>query len=197
MNETNKESKFLDAINQYAEKQKQLISGEVEEYKAQKIEQATEAGLKDAYELIQRDIAERKAALVTEFAQKENALRRELYAARSAITEQVFTEAAGRIASYTVTDAYRDALVRAAQEASAICGSEGCTVYLRPADMAIAADITAQFQSASAQEDAAIAVGGLRVLCEKKGVLIDDTLDTKLQEERRRFIQTSGLKVVS
>ena len=110
MNETTKESKFLDAINQYAEKQKTIISNEVEAYKAQKIEQATESGLKDAYELIQRDIAEHKTAIITEYAQKEYALRRELYDERKHIADMVFDEVREKLAEYTGSPAYRQGI---------------------------------------------------------------------------------------
>ena len=39
------------------------------------------------------NIAERKASIVTEYAQKEYALKRELYAARQRITDEVFAAA--------------------------------------------------------------------------------------------------------
>lgn len=196
MNETTKESKFLDAINKYAEKQKSMISHEVEEYKAQKIEQATDAGLKDAYELIQRDIAERKSAIVTEYAQKEYALRRDLYAQRKRIADEVFDAAVEKILAYTSTDAYRLAIVKMAKEAASVCGDNACTVSLRPDDLPYSDEVAAQFASASIREDNSITLGGIKVLCEKEGILIDSTLDARLSEAHVLFAERSGLKVV-
>ena len=85
MNELTKESKFLDAINKYAEQQKALITQEIEEYKNAKIEQATEQGLQDAYDLIRRDIAAHKSAIVTDSAKRELNLKKELYSERARI----------------------------------------------------------------------------------------------------------------
>ena len=196
MNETTKESKFLDAINQYAEKQKTIISNEVEAYKAQKIEQATESGLKDAYELIQRDIAEHKTAIITEYAQKEYALRRELYDERKHIADMVFDEVREKLAEYTGSPAYRSALIGSAKEAASICGDYPCRIMLRAADMIYADDIITVFKDAEACEDSSIVIGGVKVLCESRSMLLDDTLDTKLDAQRARFSETSGLKVV-
>ena len=196
MNETTKESKFLDAINQYAEKQKSIISREVEEYKSQKIEQATEAGLKDAYELIQRDIARRKSDIVTEYAQKEYALRRDLYAERQRIMDEVFAQAQDKLIAYTRSDAYRAGLKDTLQEAAALCGESPCVVCLKKDDLSLGDGLTALFGSAEVQEDQTILIGGAKVLCAEKGVLLDCTLDAKLEAERRLFTQSSGLKVV-
>lgn len=196
MNETTKESKFLDAINKYAEKQKSIISSEVEEYKAQKIEQATDAGLKDAYDLIRRDIAERKSAIVTEYAQKEYALRRDLYDQRKRITDEVFAAAVEKILAYTATEEYRQALIKQAKEAAALCEGDACTLSLRPDDLPFADVIAAQFPSAAIREDSTITLGGFKAQCDKQGILIDCTLDAKLSEARVLFAERSGLKVV-
>lgn len=196
MNETTKESKFLDAINKYAEKQKSLISHEVEEYKAQKIEQATESGLKDAYELIQRDIAQRKAAIVTEYAQKEYALRKELFEERQHIADEVFEAAVQKLCLYTSTEGYLESVRLAAKKAAQLCDGAPCIVFLRPSDVSMLREIEAYFNGAELRPDPSITIGGIRVLCESKGILIDDTLDTKLAEQRRWFAEHSGLKVV-
>lgn len=196
MNETTKESKFLNAITRYAEQQKQLIGTQLEEYKAQKIEQATETGLQDAYDLIQRDIAERKAAIVTEYAQKAYALKKELYAERQHITDEVFAEAERRVSSYTSTPAYRDAFLNSAKRIAEAIGDSACTIMVCARDSALAREAAVFFRDAQTEEDSTVRLGGFKVLCEENGVLIDDTLDSKLSAERAAFPAYAGLKVV-
>ena len=196
MNEITKESKFLDAINQYAEQQKKLIGAQVEEYKAQKIEQATEAGLEDAYELIQRDIAERKAAIVTEFARKESELKKGLYAERKRITDEVFATARDRLLAYTGTDAYHEAFLRDAGEAASLCVGHPSEIRIRACDRQLAEKALALFDEAEICTDDSVRIGGFRVFCGELGILLDCTLDEKLSRERERFYMTSGLKVV-
>lgn len=196
MNETTKESKFLDAINRYAEKQKVMIGREVEEYKAEKIEQATEAGLQDAYQLIQRDIARRKSAIVTEYAQKKYDLRRSLFLQRQRMMDEVFAKATEKLLTYTSTDAYREGFLRSAKKAAELVGDVPCVVLVNARDLALANDAAAVFAQATVQEDNSVRIGGVKVLCEEKGVLIDDTLDSRLDEQRQRFPEYAGLKVV-
>ena len=52
MNENTKESKFLDAINKYAESQKAQITQEIEDYKNTRIEQATEQMLNAQFDML-------------------------------------------------------------------------------------------------------------------------------------------------
>lgn len=196
MNETTKESKFLDAINQYAEKQKAMIGRELEDYKSRRIEQATESGLTDAYELIRRDIAQRKNAIVTEYAQKEYALRRDLFGERQRITDEVFAAAVEKLNEYAGTDAYRAALAASAEKAVAMCEGHPYVILLCKRDLALKDSLADAIGNGQIQEDASIMIGGVKVLCNDLGILIDDTLDSKLSEERGRFTAYSGLKVV-
>ena len=196
MNEKTKESKFLDAINRYAEKQKAKINAEIEEYTNQKIEQATDSGIKDAYELIRHNVAIRKAALLKDAAQKEYAMRSELFTEREKIREEIFQKAADKLASYTESGEYRESLLRSAESIAAMLEAEACIVSLKEADLQYSEEIIAVIPNATVQADEKILIGGLRVFCPSKHIEIDDTLDTKLEEQKRWFAEHSGLKVV-
>ena len=196
MNVKTKESKFLDAITRYAEQEKTRIRGEVEEYKAQKIEQATDSGLKDAYELIQREIAAKKTELFIEKAQKENALRQKLFSERARISDEVFQKAEEKLISYTATQKYADMIAASARTISERIQGEAAAVYLKEADMALSAMIREILPTAQIIADPTIRIGGVKVSCPEKGILYDDTLDARLKDQRAWFAEHSGLKVV-
>jgi len=195
MNERTKESKFLDAITRYAEQQKTRIRGEVEEYKAQKIEQATDSGLKDAYELIQREINAKKTELLTEKAQKENALRQKLFCERTRISNEVFQKAEEKLTAFTQTQEYRDMTISSVQKISELV-DDVCTVYVKESDMSLSDAIIKICPDAVIYPDPEIKIGGVKVFCHAKCVLYDDTLDTRLKDQRAWFAEESGLKVV-
>ena len=196
MNERTKESKFLDAINQYAEKQKATISAEVEEYKNQRIEQATEQGLSDAYNLIQRDIAKQKADIVIETAAKENALRKRQFELRQKIHDEVFKKAWEKLLAFTESDQYADSLKRSAENAKELFGGKAVVISTAPKDAKYAELIKSVFSEADIREDKDILIGGIKVYCKETGILADDTLDSKLHDQHEWFIEHSGLKVV-
>ena len=196
MNERTKESKFLDAINKYAEGQKAQIAQEIEDYKNTKIEQATEQGLKDAYDLIKNDIANRKAAIVNETAKKELEMRRELFEYRQSIRDEVFAQAESELKKFVASDKYADYLRAQAQKVKELVKDESCTVFTSPDDLRLR-DVTAEIlPDADFKDDPHISIGGMRVYCRALGITADCTLDAGLEAQNAWFIENSGLKVV-
>lgn len=196
MNEKTKESKFLDAINKYAEQQKAQITQEIEDYKNTKIEQATEQGLQDAYDLIREDISRRKAVIVNDLAKKELALRNELFYERQTLADKVFDEAKQKLVAFTKTDDYNRFLGRSLAEIKVKCGTARCDIAIAPADEEKRGLIADVFPDARITADPHIQIGGVKANCPELGILMDDTLDSRLEEQRRWFIETCSMKVV-
>ena len=196
MNEKTKESKFLDAINKYAEQQKAQITQEIEDYKNNKIEQATEQGLQDAYELIRDDIRKRKAAIVNEVSRQELALKKELYIKRGEISGSVFKEAEKRLSDFTRSADYSAFLERSLNMIVTHIGNIVCKVYLAPFDENKRDIVLSMLPKAQIMTDNHIQIGGIRVFCPEMGITLDDTLDTRLNDQREWFYENSGLKVV-
>lgn len=196
MNEKTKESKFLDAINKYAEHQKAQISQEIETYKNEKIEQATEQGLQDAYELIRADISRRKAAIVNQVAVEELRLRNELFAERQSICDKVFAQAKDQLTAFTQSAGYTAFLERSLHQIREVCGDHPCKVSVAPKDEDKRDMIQNALSGTEVIVDNAIAIGGVKAYCTELGILMDDTLDSRLEEQRAWFIENAGLKVV-
>lgn len=196
MNEKTKESKFLDAINKYAEQQKAQITQEIEDYKNTKIEQATEQGLQDAYDLIREDIASRKAVIVNDVSQNELRLRNELFTERMTICENVFSEAREKLIAFTKTEDYKDFLNLSLQAIGEKCGFASCQISVSPCDEDKSELIQAVIPSAQITADNHIEIGGIKAFCPDLGIMMDDTLDSRLTEQRQWFIENCGLKVV-
>lgn len=196
MNEKTKESKFLDAINKYAEQQKAQITQEIEDYKNTKIEQATEQGLQDAYDLIREDISRRKAVIVNDLAKKELALRNELFYERQTLADKVFDEAKQKLVAFTKTDDYNRFLGRSLAEIKVKCGTARCDIAIAPSDEDKRGLIADVFPDARITADPHILIGGVKANCPELGILMDDTLDSRLEEQRRWFIETCSMKVV-
>ena len=196
MNTKTKESKFLDAINKYAEQQKAQITQEIEDYKNTKIEQATQQGLQDAYDLIRADIAQRKAVIVNDLAKKELALRNGLFRERQALADKVFDEAKEKLLAFTQSEEYSDFLKRSLEEIKAHCGTARCVISIAPCDVEKRALIESVIPDAQITADNHILIGGIKANCPELGILMDDTLDARLEEQREWFIENCGMKVV-
>lgn len=196
MNEQTKESKFLDAINRYAESQKARITQEIEDYKNTKIEQATEQGLQDAYDLIHAQVTRRKSAIVNETAKRELELKRELFTERQQIEDEVFEAAKDRLKNFVNSADYAAFLQRSAKKAKELFGDQACVVSLAPFDKDKESVIAAILPQATFEADNRIQLGGARIYCPEKGICADDTLDSRLNDQRQWFIENAGLEVV-
>lgn len=196
MNTKTKESKFLDAINKYAEQQKAQITQEIEDYKNTKIEQATQQGLQDAYDLIRADIAQRKAVIVNDLAKKQLDLRNDLFLERQSLADKVFIEAKEQLLAFTKTEEYSDFLRRSLDEIKANCGTAQCVISIAPRDEEKRALIENVLPDAQIIVDNHILIGGIRANCPSLGILMDDTLDARLEQQREWFIETCSMKVV-
>ena len=151
---------------------------------------------KDAYELIRDDIAMRKAQITNETAVKELKLRDELYTVREDICDKVFSEAKEKLLAFASSDEYSGFITASLNEIAALFDGDPCRVSTSPKDEALRELILSILPNAEINTNPKIAVGGIKALCSTKGILADDTLDTRLAEQKEWFIENAGLKVV-
>lgn len=196
MNQSQKTSSFLRAINKYAKEQSDAIRLEVEEFKKQEIEKATKEGIEDAYTLIQKEIAVKKSQIVMEVAKREQESRKQLFQKRNEIVMKVFADANAKLLDYVKTDDYVTYLKNSAQKIAQLIDNNSCVVYLKESDMNKADIIRGIIPDCEICVDNSIELGGIKVHCENLSIVADDTLDTKLSDQRMWFAENSGLKVV-
>lgn len=196
MNETNKTSSFLKAINKYAQQQSEAIRLEVEEFKKQEIEKATNEAIGDAYKLIQKEISIKKSQIISEYARKEQNSRQQLFVKRNEIVDKVFEDARVKLDEYTKTDAYKNYIKKSATEMAELFENNECIVYLREADKDYLDIISSILKNCTIEFDETIKLGGIKGYCKAMSIMADDTFDTKLDDQRVWFAENSKLKVV-
>ncbi|MBQ7133232.1 MAG: hypothetical protein IJO20_01905 [Ruminococcus sp.] len=196
MNQSQKTSSFLRAINKYAKEQSEAIRLEAEEFRKQEIEKATKEGLEDAHALILKEISSKKALIISDVAKREQESRRTLFVKRNEIVESVFADAKEKLTAFTKSEAYAEYLRKSAKKIAEVFENKACVIYIRKCDMNNAELIKENIKNCEIITDNKILLGGIKGYCEELSLLCDDTLDTKLSDERARFAETSGLKVV-
>ena len=195
MNQDKKTSSFLKAINKYAQQQSEAIKLEVEEFKKKEIKKATDEGISDAYKLIQKEIATKKSQIISESARLEQESRNKLFIRRNEIVESVFADAKAQLLEFTDTDDYIGYIKKSVAEMAEYFKDNEFTVYIKESDCSKKSEIQS-VASINIEVDNSIEIGGIKGFCEKLSILIDDTFDSKLEDERVWFAENSGLKVV-
>lgn len=192
-----KTSNFLNAINKYAEEQRSKIQAEVEQFKKDELEKAETEILSDAYQLIQKEMAEMRLSISSELSREGMASRRELFEKRQSIMEEVFQKAAKKLEAYTHTDGYPKLLEQYASAIGRVLTQPGSILYLREADAPLSDRVKAAFGADCAVQTVQdIKLGGLRGYNAQMGLIADETLDSKLEEQRDWFTEYSGMSVV-
>ena len=194
-------SKFMLAINEYAQEQHDKIMREVEAQNAIELEKAEKEFREESYKTIQRRTGEVRSMISRELAEKESAGKKALLARRNAIEQEVFERAAAKLDEFTKTDAYKTYLRRAAIEAKKTfikCGEEhmaSTVIYIRDRDKKCSPLIKTAFGDCTVKVDPNIVLGGLRAENAEIGRVLDVTLDVNLEQQHEWFAEHSGLTI--
>ena len=194
-------SKFMLAINEYAQEQHDRIMREVEAQNAIELEKAEKEFREESYKTIQRRTGEVRSMISRELAEKESTGKKALLARRNAIENEVFERAAAKLEEFTKTDAYKTYLRRAAIEAKKTfikCGEEhmaSTVIYIRDRDKKCSPLIKTAFGDCTVKVDPNIVLGGLRAENAEIGRVLDVTLDVNLEQQHEWFAEHSGLTI--
>jgi len=194
--QSDKYSKFVTAITKEAQVQRNKIQMEIDEY----IKTETEKAQKDAYSLSEtvylRKTAKINEEIGSDFSQKELAMKQELFAHRKEICEGIFKRAADELIDFTKTDEYKDFIITSFKNIVSKFSesTNGLKIYLRESDKYFYPLIVKYYKhKIDIIIDENIIIGGIKISDEN--ILINDTLDSRLSEQRNWFYQNSGLTI--
>ena len=193
----NKTDNFLKAIKKYAKAQKGAMSGEVKQLKTERLKEAEENGKRDSRKLVKEKLAEQRSHNTARFAAQTREWQKELFLERVKMTEEVFKLTAAKLTEYTKTEEYSAKLFNSAREMSGLFGENGCVLYIGERDLSRAEELKALFAGgAEVVADKTIKIGGIKGFCESMGIIADDTLDSKLEDQRGWFTENAALSVL-
>ena len=193
-----KTDNFLKAIEKYAAEQRSKIESEAEEFKTKELNKAEEDGLKEAYVLLQKKMLSINTGIARELSKAENASRKSTFAKRQEIEDKVFERAKEKLLEYAGTDKYITKLLESAKTVSEKLTADDVTLYVCERDLKLKNKIISAFgRKCDVQASNEIQIGGIMGISRKVGLLADETLDTKLQNQREWFCENSGLTITA
>ena len=192
-----KTDNFLKAIEKYAEEQRTKIESEAADFKEKELNKAEEEGLREAYVLIQKEMTDVKTQIAAELSRAENASRKKIFIRRKEIEDEVFELAKEKLLAYAKTDKYVKSVEESAAKIAGKLTADDVVIRISEKDLKLKDQIIRAFGSRKCEiqvsED--ILIGGITGQSRELGLLIDETLDTKLEEQHEWFYANSGLKV--
>ena len=107
---------FLKAIEKYAEEQRNKIRFESESFKKQELEKAETEGIREAYTLIQREMAAIRTEISSQLSRDEMASRKKIFEKRNKMTENVFEKVTQRLVEFTKTADYEKLMLESVKK---------------------------------------------------------------------------------
>ncbi len=191
-----KTDNFLKAIEKYAEEQRTKIRSEAEDFKEKELNKAEEEGLREAYVLIQKKMSDIKTEISAGLSRAETASRRRIFVRRQEIEADVFEKAKNKLVEYTKTADYGKSLEKSAALISEKLTGDDTVLLVREQDMKYKDKLCNAFgRSCEVKTSEDILIGGVIGVSKKLGLLADETLDSKLEEQHEWFCENSGLMV--
>lgn len=169
-----------------------------------KARELRETAIRQAEETVTRELGTRERDEAAEIrqkaargiAQQENRQRRELLLRREEITRRVFDQVKNRLNDYVKSPEYPQFLEKTAKDLAGKCPAAGSVVLLRHDDLSMAKKLGGYFGGqVQVIEDETIKLGGIRVMNEALGLFLDESLDSRLEDQKSWFYANSGLTV--
>ena len=193
----NKTDNFLKAIKEYAGAQKKAMEGEVKQLKSERLKEAEEKAKRDSEALKKQKLNEVHNSQTAKLATKTQEGQKQLYIARTQMTEEVFKLASDKLKAYAQTAEYRAKLNDSAKAVAELFGGKDCIIYVNERDIAEAEQFKSLFSAGSeVKADKTIQIGGVKAYCESMGIIADETLDSKLDLQREWFVENAELSVL-
>lgn len=150
---------------------------------------AKDAALKASYDRIQKAVKETEAQYKRMIAQAEQEHHCSLLSHREALVEKIFENIRQRLVQFHQGASYPAYLQKQIRDVKLDANS---VIYLAPADMQYA-DLLKGTSGAQVCEDDSILLGGLSITAKDSKCIIDKTLDTAFDEQRKAFSTTYHL----
>lgn len=179
-----------------AEEEAEKLRDQAKELRQTAMKQAEEEVTRELGSREQDEISEIRITATRSVSQKENTQRRELLLRREEITRSVFEEVKKRLTDYVKTPDYARFLEETAKGLSEQCPGTGTVVMLRRDDLTLGEKLRGRFGAdAQVVEDESIRIGGVKVVNRASGLFLDETLDSRLEDQKSWFYANSGLSV--
>ena len=191
-NEKEKAAVFLDSINRDADTLCKKIRSDVDRYVETELEKARAIAHEQVKTFRKSEIDRLNEENNAGFSELEAEETKKLLDRRTQITDEVFEKAVNKLKQFTESAEYPDFLKRSITEIKAQLG-EDAVIILRPEDEKYGAELSDL--CAEIKYDPSISLGGCRAENLSAGIIADDTLEARLQEEKSRFYRTSGMTI--
>lgn len=121
--------------------------------------------------------------------------RKEVFGRRNEISLRIRSAVAEKLSGFTASPEYKEFLKNSVCRVAEFLGEGNITLLFRPEDTDTGREICKDFYNITVSEDSSIKIGGIKGINSIVTVLVDDTLDSRLEDCKKWFEENSGLYI--
>ncbi|MGN0621018.1 MAG: V-type ATP synthase subunit E [Porcipelethomonas sp.] len=175
--------RFTVSVNSEVDGQIKAIIDDAEKLRKEQLSRAEDEALLDAYNKIQKSVREIEGSCRREYALKQQSLKTDVLKHRGELIESIFSAVRQKIEDFTGSAEYESYLLSLADGEDA---GEGTVIAVSPKDRAFSEKLEKKTGFHVETSDK-IKLGGLEIIDSGRGIVIDKTLDSNLEEQRKNF----------
>lgn len=183
------------AVVEQAEQESRSIIDKANAIRDRELTEYKEQVISKMFEQIQQKTRNVRQQAVRDRARAEQDSRRALLTGREELAALIYGSVRARLLEYIHGEEYRQTLLDSLQKLRDRWDHTSTTVQLRESDMALTDQIGGLLPGCRVEADKRIKLGGFRLRNTAAGILLDETLDARLEDTRPWFLQNCGLKV--
>lgn len=187
---------FLSAIKLLAAEECKKIDDETDKIRVERLKALQLEAEKRYKSYKEYETARIKADLNREISAYEDSARKKTSDVRNELCDKVFSQASKAISEFTRSKEYKDMLIKSANDIAQAFQDEDVTIYIHERDEVFGDEIKKAFPNGcEIIKSDEIKLGGIKALSKATNCLADDTLDTRLANQKDWFLKESGLSI--
>lgn len=194
-----KEQVFLymkEEIERLANLEEEKILAEAKELEIEAYEQIKNEAKKDADALLAKELAEISSNASVEASLSQEEKTKKLVETREGYVAKIFKEAKNRLTEFVDGDDYKTYLIKHMEKISSLYQMSDSILKIRQNDTKYADDLVKAYGiDLTVEVSDEIKIGGFIIENKATNVVVDESLDTALENQKEWFYKTSGLMI--
>lgn len=194
-----KEQVFLymkEEIERLASLEEEKILAEAKELEAEAYQQIKAEAKKDADALLAKELVEISSNASVEASLSQEEKTKKLVETREAYVTKIFKEAKNRLNEFVNSEGYKMYLIKHMEKISSLYQMSDSILKVRQNDTKYADDLVKAYGiDLTVEVSDEIKIGGFIIENKATNVVVDESLDTALENQKEWFYKTSGLMI--
>lgn len=185
---------FINSIKDTAAEKRAAISAETRKMLNSERAEMEAQAKSEAEEFIKAKTASIKLEAGRRISESAAECRKKVFSRRNEIADKTLSSVAEKLRAFTQSEEYKPFLFESARNILRVFEGGSITLLVRPEDMEYQAELESEL-NVSVSQDASIKIGGVKGINSIVTLLIDDTLDSRLEQQKRWFEENSELYI--